>query len=274
MSLNLERYFERIAFSAPRTASLETLRALHLAHVSSIPFEDLDVLLGRPISLDLGDIQAKLVEQRRGGYCFEQNALFAAALEALGFRVARYQARVRLGSTKVRPQSHSLLGVILDGVTWIADVGFGGDAFVLPMRLDERGVVTQGGWSFRIALEGERTYVVQTLKESGWYDLYAFTTTEVPAIDYEVANHYMSTSSRSPFVRALVVQRSGKDGRWVLHNRRLTFERAHDGAPGVTREVTELADDDAVFAALSSVFGLEVTKTPLPIGPGEPFAAL
>jgi N-hydroxyarylamine O-acetyltransferase len=225
MSIDPDRYFERVGLTGARPPTLATLRALHVAHVSSIPFEDIDVLLGRPISLDLADIEAKLVGRRRGGYCFEQNILFAAVLEALGFEVRRWAARVRMGSTKLRPQSHSLLGVVIDGVTYVADVGFGGDGFVTPLRLDDADVVRQGAWSFRLSREDGGTYVVQTWKEGAWFDLYAFTTAEIPAIDYEVSNHYMSTSARSPFTRALVVQKSSEKARWTLHNHRLTVEQ-------------------------------------------------
>src|SRR4051812_46933180 len=104
MSLDLEAYAARLDYHGDFSASVETLRALHFAHATHIPFENLDILLGRPIRLDLDSLIAKLIDGRRGGYCFEHNALFAAVLEAAGFRVRRLAARVRAGASGVRPR--------------------------------------------------------------------------------------------------------------------------------------------------------------------------
>src|SRR4029453_18893395 len=102
-------YFERIAYAGDRAPSKATLDAVHLAHATHIPFENLDILLGHPIRLDLDNLQAKLVRGGRGGYCFEQNRLFAAALQALGFSVTTLGARVRFGATSIRPRTHMTL---------------------------------------------------------------------------------------------------------------------------------------------------------------------
>ena len=115
----------RASARSPR-ASTRSSRS-HRAHCAAIPFENLDILLGRPIALDLPALEAKLVRARRGGYCFEQNTLFQAALEALGFRVTALAARVRVGATEVRPRTHMLLRVDLPEGAFVADVGFGGD---------------------------------------------------------------------------------------------------------------------------------------------------
>ncbi|MDX1632657.1 MAG: arylamine N-acetyltransferase, partial [Thermoanaerobaculia bacterium] len=94
-SFDLQRYLARIERRNVSQRTENALRALHAGHLSAIPFENLDVRLGRGISLDLGDLQDKMVRGRRGGYCFEQNTLFMAALAAMGFRVERLEARVR-----------------------------------------------------------------------------------------------------------------------------------------------------------------------------------
>jgi hypothetical protein len=125
VTIDLDAYFTRIGYAGVRRPIMETLRALHLAHATHIPFENLDVLLGRRILLDLESLQTKLVRGRRGGYCFEQNALFAAVLERLGFTVTRLAARVRMGVTRVLPRTHVALAVDVDGGSWLADVGFG-----------------------------------------------------------------------------------------------------------------------------------------------------
>src|SRR2546422_1681671 len=120
VTIDLDAYFTRIGYAGVRRPTMETLRALHLAHATHISFENLDVLLGRPILLDLESLQAKLVRGRRGGYCFEQNALFAAVLERLGFTVTRLAARVRMGVTRVLPRTHMALAVEVDGGSWLA----------------------------------------------------------------------------------------------------------------------------------------------------------
>ncbi len=135
-ALDLAAYLQRVGYGGSLDPTLETLRALHLAHTSAIPFENLDIPLGRGISLELADLQAKLVASRRGGYCFEQNALFAAVLESLGFKLLRLAARVRFGATEIRPRTHMLLEVEVDNEPWLADVGFGcaGLRFPIAMR--------------------------------------------------------------------------------------------------------------------------------------------
>ena len=122
-TVDLAAYLERIGYAAELRPDHATLAGLHLAHATHIPFENLDVLLGRPIRLDLPSLQAKLVAGGRGGYCFEQNLLFAAVLRQLGFAVTPLAARVRYRTTQLLPRTHMLLLVRADGADWIADVG-------------------------------------------------------------------------------------------------------------------------------------------------------
>src|SRR6516225_6723599 len=121
LALDLDSYLARVQYAGVLRASAEVLRELHLAHATHIPFENLDILLGRPIRLDLESLQAKLVHGKRGGYCFEQNLLFAAVLERLGFSVTCLAARVRLGTTRLLPRTHMLLKVDVDGGSWLVD---------------------------------------------------------------------------------------------------------------------------------------------------------
>src|SRR5579871_5271952 len=116
MDFDLDAYLARIGFNGPRKPTLGVFGSLHRLHPDAIPFENLDPLLGRPVSLDLGAVQAKLVGAGRGGYCFEQNALFRAALETLGFRVTPLIARVVWMAPPERPlggRNHMLLRVDL-----------------------------------------------------------------------------------------------------------------------------------------------------------------
>ncbi len=205
--LDLEAYLLRIGYAGGLDPTIETLTALHRAHVLAIPFENLDILLGRPIRLDLASLQAKLIQGRRGGYCFEQNALFAAVLEHLGFDVTELAARVTMGEERATPRTHMILAVDIAGTRWLADVGFGGDTLLDPISFESAEPVHQGAWAFRLA-DGGDTRILWGLRADGWLDLYSFTLEPQLPVDYEVANHYTSTWSRSPFVTKIMGMRS------------------------------------------------------------------
>jgi len=150
MGLDLAAYAARTGYKGEFLPTLDALHALHLAHATRIPFENLDVLWRRPPRLDVESLCQKLVTGGRCGYCFEHNSLFASVLEACGFRVRRLAARVRMGTTGVRPRLHMLLMVEAGGEQWLADVGFGADGLLypVPFRLGETSV--QFAWRNRI----------------------------------------------------------------------------------------------------------------------------
>lgn len=150
---DLDAYCSRIGYAGERTPTAGVLEELHLAHATHIPFENLDILLGKPIRLDLASLQAKLIRGKRGGYCFEQNTLFAAALERIGFRVTRLAARVGAGATRVLPRTHMLLRVEAEEAAWLADVGFGGDGLLRPLPFVPGPECRQYGWTYRLAKE-------------------------------------------------------------------------------------------------------------------------
>ncbi len=247
--LNLEAYLARVGYSGSLDPTIEILTALHRGHVLAIPFENLDILLGRPIRLDLESLQAKLVHGRRGGYCFEQNTLFAAVLEQLGFEVTRLAARVRMGDDRSTPRTHMILAVDIAGTRLLADVGFGGDTLLDPIPFDAHEPVRQGAWAFRLIEESD-VRVLRGLRSDGWMDLYAFTEEPQLPVDYEVANHYTSTWPRSPFVTKVVAQRSGVDERWMMIDDELRVER-----PDGTQRWT-VATPEERLSILADRFGL------------------
>jgi N-hydroxyarylamine O-acetyltransferase len=249
-NVDLGAYLARVGYEGELGSTLETLRGLHFAQATRIPFENLDILLGRPIALDLDSLQKKLVAGGRGGYCFEHNSLLAAVLESLGFAVTRLAARVRIGAAAVRPRTHMLLAVEVDAEPWLADVGFGGGGLLHPIRLRPGEVARQFGRSYRLENDGD-ALVLQSLRGEGWLDLYAFTMEPQYSVDYEVANHYTSTHPHSPFTRTVIAQRTGPEGSRILRNRTLTEER-----PGQEPTTTTLPDDEALLEALSEHFGL------------------
>jgi|SRR5579883_956880 len=234
--LDMQAYLARIGYQGSSLRpDAATLGALHLAHATHIPFENLSILLGRPIRLDLGSLQDKLVRDQRGGYCFEHNSLFAAALEAVGLRVTRLAARVRFGATRVLPRTHMLLEVEADGRPWLADVGFGAGGLLTPVPLEAGNVVRQPLDCYRLVREGE-VWVLQALRDSQWCDLYAFTREPQLPVDYELASYFTSTHPESIFVRTLTAQRQSLETRWALRSRELVVE---SGGRAEQRVITE-----------------------------------
>jgi N-hydroxyarylamine O-acetyltransferase len=220
--LDLDAYLERIGLNGrPNIAQV------HRAHLTSIPFENLDPHQGLPVSLEVQDLERKLVTQRRGGYCFEQNLLLKAALEALGAEVDMFLARMRLpkpGDTDgwvgtsfqpakpgvVRPRSHLLLRVSENGASWHADVGVA-RGILEPIPFGPGPTQEQSGWSFRVVKDGSEL-VLQKLAGDEWADVYGFLPQPVPLIDVETSNWWTSTHPRSLFVTGLIVGVRGDDG--------------------------------------------------------------
>jgi len=249
----LEAYLRRIECAGSLAPSRTTLDALHLAHATHIPFENLDIHLGRAIRLDLASLEAKLVRDRRGGYCFEQNRLFATALETLGYAVTPLAARVRYGATALLPRTHMTLLVDVDGERLLADVGFGAQGLLLPVPIGEAAVSRQFAWRFRV-VEDDGVLVLQSATADSWDDLYAFTLDRQYPADYELANYYTSTHPDSRFVQNLTAQRLTPDMRRILRNRDYSEER--DGAT----ILRTLASDDEVLDVLAESFGLEFPR--------------
>jgi N-hydroxyarylamine O-acetyltransferase len=248
--IDLDAYFARVGFAGPAEPTLATLTGLHLAHATHIPFENLDILLGRPIRLDLESLQAKMVAGRRGGYCFEQNTLFAAVLERVGFAVTPYAARVRLGATQVNPRTHMLVHVDIAGADYLADVGFGGECLLGPLPLAPGVETQQYGRVFRL-LEDAGLWVLQLHRGGSWEDLYAFTREPQLPVDFEVANHYTSTHPRSIFVQHPYVQLTTPAASYRLFDRKLSVRQGEE----VTSR--ELADDAEMLQVLDATFGLD-----------------
>ena len=198
--LDLDAYLERIGLrDAP------TVARVHRAHVTSIPFENLDPHRGVPVSLEPERIERKLVGARRGGYCFEQNLLLKAALEALGAEIDLFLARVRLGAGgAIRPRGHLVMRAIADGAVWHADVGFGLGSLLDPLPFGPGAEHEQSGWRFRVLEDGPE-FVLQTFVGDRWIDLYGFHPLPVPFVDLETSNWWVSTHPSSPFVTGLIV---------------------------------------------------------------------
>jgi N-hydroxyarylamine O-acetyltransferase len=242
-SIDIDAYLARIGYAGARSATLETLRAIHALHPATIAFENLDPLLGRRVHLDSAALETKIVREKRGGYCFEQNRLLSLALETLGFKVAGLAARVYIGTEPGRiRRSHMLLRVDLEEGPHIADVGFGAWAMSAPLRLlDEREQETPHG-PFRVARAGD-AFDVQTVVDGEWKILYRFGLEEQFLPDYEVSNWYCSTHPDSRFTDQLLVARVPTGRRLGMLNNRFSIHyRDGRSERRELRSASEMAD--------------------------------
>jgi N-hydroxyarylamine O-acetyltransferase len=248
-SSELDLYFERTGYRGPRAPGLEVLHALTAAHTRAIPFENLDVLLGRGIDLGSDAVFDKLVRRRRGGYCFEQNSLFLDVLQTLGFDATPLSARVRLDRPRdfIPPRTHVFIRVMLDDTAWLTDVGVGASSLTSAIAFDTAAEQATPHEPRRILREAGRCFH-QIRFGNDWHDVYELTGEEMPEIDREVGNWYTSTHPRSGFKSRLTVARAGAEGRrYTLLNRELKI-RERDGQASVrpiatASELLELLDE-------------------------------
>ncbi|MEO6927477.1 MAG: arylamine N-acetyltransferase [Rhodanobacter sp.] len=242
VKIDVDAYLRRIGWSGKLATNLATLRGLAIAHVATIPFANLNPLFGLPVDLDLAALQQKLVHDGRGGYCFEQNLLFEAVLQEIGFEVTGLIARVLWGQPEdaQTPQSHMLLRIDLDGDSWLADVGFGGHVLTGALRLEPDIEQATGHEPFRL-LRRDAEWRMQSLAHAEWHTLYRFELRPTPMIDYVVANHYVSTHPASRFVSNLMLGRTTAERRLSLFNRELTVRQTgHEPERRNMRDVAEL----------------------------------
>jgi N-hydroxyarylamine O-acetyltransferase len=254
--LDVDRYLDRIGYSGARTATLETLRALQALHPLAIPFENLDTLAGVPVKLDLRSLERKLVESRRGGYCFEQNLLFKHALGALGFDATALAARVvwERPAGEVRARTHMVLLVSLAGRRYVCDVGFGGLTPTAPLELAAGVEQRTPHETFRI-VESSGELAVEAHVRGEWKRLYRFDLQEQLQVDIELLNHYVMTHSESPMRSRLLAARAAPDRRYGLADGVLNVHRM-DG----TREQRRVRSVAELRGELESTFGISAPE--------------
>jgi N-hydroxyarylamine O-acetyltransferase len=251
---NLDAYLARISYAGPRTATLDTLEAVHALHPAAIPFENLNPLLGWPVSLDVDSLQSKLVAGGRGGWCFEHNTLFRHALEALGFSVTSLAARVlwnALPGSPIGPRSHLLLLVDIGGLLYLADVGFGGNVLTAPLLLEPHIVQATPHEPHRL-LPLENGFVLEASVGGEWKPFYRFTMEPQFPADYEVSNWYLCHHPSSFFRQILMGARATAGGRYALRNNTLAIHRNNK------TEKRRLADSRALRSALENDFALQL----------------
>ncbi len=268
-SSDLDAYLSRIGYTGPREPTLPVLHALTAHHAMAIPFENLDVLLGRPISLEPAALLRKLVHERRGGYCFEQNGLLLDVLTTLGFAVAPLSARVRWQRPRdyLPARTHLFLRVELDGRPWMTDVGIGGMSLTAAVPFDLSGAARPTPHETRRLIREDGRYFHQVRLGEAWQDVSEFTLEEMPPIDRELANWYTSAHPQSHFRNRLVAARAQPDGvRRTLLNREFAIRR---GAEILERR--ELQTPEELLAVLAEQFGLHFPAGTRFGPPGSPW---
>jgi arylamine N-acetyltransferase len=254
--VDVAAYFDRIGYGDTVEPTVETVQAVVAAHNKSIPFENLDPLLGIPVAdLSAAALADKLVHRRRGGYCYEHNGLMGYVLEELGFGVERLAGRVVWMNPggPLPAQTHQVLSVTVPGVDGplLVDVGFGGQTLTSPIRLEAGPTQETRHEPYRIR---ERRNGLQLEAEIGgdWQPLYLFTTRAQPRIDLEVGSWYVSTYPNSFFVTGLTAALVTDDARWNMRGRNLAI---HSGG-GTEKIRFDTATE--VLDVLTDHFGIDL----------------
>ncbi|MCS5711912.1 arylamine N-acetyltransferase [Candidatus Berkiella aquae] len=224
--LQLKAYLARIGLDPEQALQPDyaTLTLLHEAHTLNVPFEDLSLHLdlthdtSKPLDISMANVFKKIVENNRGGYCYEMNKLFAAALSTIGFTVYAHKASVLWGfEGPKRAPAHRLLTIDIKGELFLGDVGFGGPGQIAPLKMIVNQEQTQGGHTYRLVLDEDNEYELQKLTRGKFERLYAFNhQITYEESDYEVNNLYTSTNSESFFVKTLFCTKPLRNGRVML----------------------------------------------------------
>lgn len=256
--LDLDTYLKRLGYSSAPPPTLETLRELQLRHTAEFPFETLSTMLHAPVHVDRPTVQDKLLRQGRGGYCFELNQLFLLLLQALGFEARGLTGRVVMGGPEdaQTARTHMLVLVTLEGVRYIADVGFGGMVPTGPLLLESEAEQATPHEPYRLTLV-DGTYTLRALVSGSWRAMYVFDLQATVDIDYTVGSWYVSTHPDSPFLGQLIVARTGHRLRKTLNNGSFAIHRL-----GEASERMQLRDVDAVLEVLRDEFAIQVPEHP------------
>ena len=249
--MDIAAYLKRINYDGPLDPSAETLRRLQQAHMLRVPFENLDIHLGRPIILDESKILSKIVDHRRGGFCYELNGAFAALLRALGFHVSMLSAGVARSEGGFSPPFDHMALLVHLKERWLADVGFG-DSFREPLRLDYRQEQVQEDGAYLISSDGEYLILERRDMDGSWEPQYRFTLQPYQYADYTEMCHFHQTSPDSHFTQRRTCSLAMPDGRITVTGMRLITTTRGE------RHERELASEEEFAATLREHFGVEL----------------
>lgn len=251
---NLAHYLQLLGFEAPPAPTLDTLGQLQLRHTGVFPFENLATLAGEPVLIDLPSIERKLLQEQRGGYCYELNHIFFVLLQELGFDVQGITGRVVMGQPEGAwtARTHRLSLVHLDGVRYIIDVGFGGMVPTAPLLLDSRAEQPTPHEPYRID-QHKDGFTLRAKVGDEWRPMYIFDLQRQEDVDYAVGNWYVSTHPDSSFSRQLMVARTGDGWRRTLNNGSFAIHRT-----GHASDRHEVADVAELIDLLQLEFGIRL----------------
>ena len=250
--MDVEAYLERINYDGSLALTPETLRDLQVAHLKSVPFENLSIHSGEPIVLEEEALFKKIVDQRRGGFCYECNGSFAGLLRALGFQVEMLAAGVANRQGGFGPIfDHMALAVTLAEQRWLVDVGFG-DSFLEPLLLDSRNEQRQGTRSFRIDADDDHLILMRRDDGEDWEPQYRFSLHPFGLSDYEEMCHFHQTSPESHFTQNVICSRVTDDGRITLSG--MAFLTT--SGPDRTRNEQRLTTREEYDQVLREQFGI------------------
>jgi N-hydroxyarylamine O-acetyltransferase len=251
-AVDFDAYLQRINYRGTLAPTAQTLRELQVANLLTVPFENLSIHANQPIVLEDEALFKKIVEHRRGGFCYELNGLFAALLRSLGFKVDMLSAQVATADGHFGPDfDHMVLLVKLEE-RWIADVGFG-DSFLEPLLLDERTEQVQGARSYKIVTDNDHHILMQRGYDREWITQYRFTLQPYNYADYAAMCRYHQTSPQSHFTRSRVCTRATPEGRITLSELRF-ITTSRDGE----RQETALPDEAEYASLLRKRFGIVI----------------
>ena len=249
--LDSTSYLARIGFTGPTNPNLDTLKRLHLAHLHTVPFENLDISLGREIVCNEERFFHKIVNLRRGGFCYELNGAFAGLLRAVGFRVSLLSARVSREDGSTSPDfDHLALRVDLDE-PWLADVGFG-DSFLQPLLLKPDFEQEQDNGRFRMVAVGSVRIVQRQVQDGSWKSQYQFTLLPRQLSDFASRCRFQQTSPDSHFTRQRICTLPAPDGRITLSDLKLIR------TTGQARKERMLKDEAEWRSTLEQYFGVKL----------------
>lgn len=258
MDTFLKSYFNRIGYKSIPKADLNTLIELNTLHTRTIPFENLTPFSNQLVSLEEADIEKKLINECRGGYCFEQNSLFARVLRTIGFSVKELGGRVVYGRPEeiITRRSHMLLQIDLEGDLYLVDVGFGSLTMPVPIRFEMDTEQPTTHETYRIKTLDD-DLKIQALIGGDWKTTYRFNLQKQYPIDYFVINYFLCTHPSSKFITGLTVARPFKEGRMAIGNN--IFSTYYlDG----TIEKRELKSVDEVKEVITEKFNITLPNYP------------
>lgn len=250
MPFDIQNYYDRINWHPGNESPLEKLRLVHFKHITNIPFENLDVYNKKTIAVDPDSVYEKLVINKRGGYCFEMNSLLHSALKAMGYDIKPYLARIALGEFGFGPYTHRINIVELEGERYILDVGYGGNCFAFPVKLEEGLEQKQLWMSYRVVRSDAVDYCVQIYQDGKYVDMLGFNDRPAVQMDFDIGNFYTNKHPSSFFRDHIMCAIYTENGKNTLFDNNLTIREGDN----ITTEVLE---KEELIPALKQYFKLD-----------------